>query len=199
MNNDDVKVIGRRNAYAGYFRIDAYRLSYRRFNGDWSQAQDYELFERGHGVAVLPYDPVTDELVLIEQFRMGAIASKAPWLLEIIAGVIEDGESHEDVAHREAYEEAHCRLLALEPVSKVYVSSGGSSETTQIYCAKIDSASLSNEFAGLDSEGEDIRIHKMSYVDAMAALDSGKVCSAPAVISLQWLQLQKTYLLEKWS
>ncbi|MBL1292774.1 MAG: NUDIX domain-containing protein [Thiotrichales bacterium] len=198
MNGNDVNVIDRRNVYSGYFCIDAYKLAYRRFDGDWSEPQDFELFERGHGVAVLPYDPHTDQLVLIEQFRMGALASGSPWLLEIIAGVVEKDESHEEVAHREAREEANCQLITLEPIAKVYVSPGGSSETTQIYCAKIDSAGLSNGIAGLDEEGENIRVHKVSYDEAMAALASGRVCSAPAVIALQWLQLNKRRILNQW-
>ncbi|NOX27826.1 MAG: NUDIX domain-containing protein [Gammaproteobacteria bacterium] len=198
MNKDDIRLIDYRNAYSGYFRIDAYRLSYRRFDGEWSEPQDFELFERGHGVAVLPYDPHTDQLVLIEQFRMGALASGSPWLLEIIAGVVEKDESHEEVAHREAREEANCQLITLEPIAKVYVSPGGSSETTQIYCAKVDSAGLSNGIAGLDEEGENIRVYKVSCNEAMAALASGKVCSAPAVIALQWLQLNKQNLQDRW-
>lgn len=198
MKKDDVRLIEYQNAYSGYFRIDRYRLSYRRFDGDWSKLQDFELFERGHGVAVLPYDPDTDELLLIEQFRMGAIASETPWLLEIVAGMVEEGESHEDVAHREAYEEARCQLMALESVAKVYVSPGGSSETTQIYCAKIDISQINSDSAGLDEEGEDIRIHRVSYDDAMSALASGSVCTAPAVIALQWLQLNKQRLQQRW-
>lgn len=198
MDKENVKIIDQRNAYSGYFRIDAYRLTYRRFDGEWSQPQDYELFERGHGVAVLPYDPHTDQLVLVEQFRMGALASENPWLIEIVAGVVEEGESHEDVAHREAHEEANCTLLALEAIAKVYVSPGGSSETTQIYCAKVNSSSISSDIAGLDEEGENIRVHTVSYAEAMSALASGKVCSAPAVIALQWLQLNKARIQAQW-
>ena len=198
LSENDVEVIDYRVAYSGYFRIDAYRLRHRCFNGEWSEPRDYELFERGHGVAVLPYDPQRDQVVLIEQFRMGALASAEPWLWEIIAGIAEEGESPEAVARREAMEEAHCKFSALESVGKVYVSPGGSSERTQIYCGKIDISTISDAYAGLDEEGEDIRIHTVSYDEAVTALNAGKICSAPAVISLQWLQLNKARLQQKW-
>ena len=199
LDKKDVEVLDYSVRYAGYFRIDGYQLRHKRFDGEWGAPRDFELFERGQGVAVLPYDPQTDQVVLIEQFRMGAIASETPWLLEIVAGVVEEGESLEDVAHREAVEEAHCTLSELEPISQVYVSPGGSSETTQIYCGKVDVSTISHAFAGLAEEGEDIRVHIVSYDEAVTALNTGKVFSAPAVISLQWLQSNKARLNEKWA
>ncbi|MBL4851079.1 MAG: NUDIX domain-containing protein [Gammaproteobacteria bacterium] len=197
-NQQDVEILNRCLAYAGYFRIDAYQLRHKRFDGGWSEARDFELFERGHSVAVLPYDPQTDQVVLIEQFRMGAIASDSAWLLEIIAGMVEDGESHEDTVRREAVEEACCDLTTLESISNVYVSPGGSSETCQIYCGKVDISTIKHDYAGLADEGEDIRIHITSYDEAIAALNTGKICSAPAMIGLQWLQLNRARLRQQW-
>ncbi len=197
-NRQDVEILDHSPAYAGYFRIDAYQLRHKRFDGEWSEARDFELFGRGHSVAVLPYDAQTDQVVLIEQFRMGAVASDSPWLLEIIAGMVEEGESYEDTVHREAVEEACCELTELESIGKVYVSPGGSSETAQIYCGKVDISTIKLGYAGLDDEGEDIRIHITSYDEAVAALNTGKICSAPAVIGLQWLQLNRARLRKKW-
>ncbi len=199
LGRQDVEILNISPAYVGYFRIDAYQLRYRRFDGEWSEARDFELFERGHSVAVLPYDARTDQVVLIEQFRMGAMASDSPWLLEIIAGMVEDGETDEDVAHREADEEACCVLTELESISKVYVSPGGSSEASQIYCGKVDISTINHDYAGLADEGEDIRIHIASYDETVMALNTGKICSAPAVISLQWLQLNRVRLRKKWA
>ncbi len=198
-DRQDVEMLHHSSAYVGYFRIDAYQLRHKRFDGEWSEVRNLELFERGHSVAVLPYDAQTDQVVLIEQFRMGAIASDSPWLLEIIAGMVEEGEIHEDVAHREANEEACCKLTELESISKVYVSPGGSSEISQIYCGKVDISTISHDYAGLADEGEDIRIHIASYDEAVVALNTGKICSAPAVISLQWLQLNRARLRKKWT
>ncbi len=195
---DDVDIIDKKPAYSGYFRIDRYHLRFRRFNGQWSQARDFELFERGQAVAVLPYDPVSNQLVLVEQFRMGAVASGSPWLLEIIAGIVEPGEALEDVARRESMEEAHCALMDLEPITKVYVSPGGSSESVQLYCARVDTSAIHQQFAGLEEECEDIRIHVVSYDEALRLLDEGKIISAPAVIALQWLQLNKVVIQQKW-
>lgn len=198
LNKGDVEIITHKVAYSGFFRIDHYNLRHRRFDGEWSQARHLELFERGHGVAVLPYDPHTEQLVLIEQFRVGAIDSDTPWLIETVAGAVEEGESHEDVARRESMEEAHCRVTDLVPICQVYVSPGGSSETTRLFCGKVDLAAFDKVFAGLDDEGEDIRVHVVSFDQAMQALNEGRVHSAQAVICLQWLQLNKQALLEKW-
>ncbi len=103
MKNNDVEVLEKTVCFEGFFRLERYRLRHRLFNGDWSQTVQRELFERGHAAAVLPYDPVTNEVVLIEQFRVGAMnAPGGPWLLEIVAGIIEDNEAAEDVVKREA-------------------------------------------------------------------------------------------------
>lgn len=195
---DDVDVIAREPCYQGYFRIDAYRLRHRRFDGEWSDERRLELFERGHGVAVLPYDPVTNQVVLIEQFRVGALHSHQPWLLEIVAGVVEQGEAHDAVARREACEEANCTITELEPVCCFYVSPGGASESTRLYCGRVDSSAISSDSAGLAEEGEDIRVHIVDVDKAFAAVAGGEICTAPAIITLQWLQLNRDRLRRKW-
>lgn len=107
----DVEIIARETLYRGFFSLDLYRFRHRLFNGEMSGEVRREIFERGHAAVLLPYDPVRDEVVLIEQIRIAAWdTSKTPWLLEMIAGMIEEGESVEDVARREAVEEARpCR------------------------------------------------------------------------------------------
>jgi ADP-ribose pyrophosphatase len=114
MNRDDVKIIEHATAYDGYFRIDRYRLRHRVYEGGWSREVMREVFERGHAASVLPYDPVRDAVVLIEQFRIGAYtADWKPWIEEIVAGVIEPGETAEAVAHRETVEETGCTTTDL--------------------------------------------------------------------------------------
>ena len=107
MAGADFEILDRKVGYDGYFRVDVYRVRDRRYDGSWSRALAREVFERGHAAAVLPYDPARDEVVLIEQFRIGAIeAQGGPWQLEIVAGIIEGEESPEDVVRREALESA---------------------------------------------------------------------------------------------
>ncbi len=129
-----VEIIERTTPYRGCFRIEAYRLRHQRFGGGWTEVMTRELFERGHAAVVLPYDPARDVVVLIEQFRIGAYAAgRGPWLIEAVAGIVEPGEEPEDVARREAMEEAGCAITALEAIGTVMPSPGGSSEILHLY------------------------------------------------------------------
>ena len=158
-----------------------------------------ELFERGHTVAVLPYDPVQDKVVLIEQFRIGAYAAGLePWLSETIAGIIDSGEGAEEVAHREALEEANCRMLELVKIGTFVMSPGGSSETTTMFCGRVDSGGVGGVY-GLAQEGEDILARVVSLDEALKNLAVGKIVSAYAVIPLLWLQSNKASLKAQWT
>lgn len=175
--------------YRGYFRIDRYRLRHTLFEGGWSEPVTREVFERGHAVAVLPYDPARDQVLLVEQFRIGALAAAAPggpWLLELVAGIIEDGEAPEDVARREAREEAGCELGELELVCDYLVSPGGTSERTCLYVGHAELANAGGVH-GLDAEHEDIRVHVVDADAAIAMADDGRVANAAGVIGLYWL------------
>ena len=194
-----VDLTARETPYQGYFRIDRYTLRHELFAGGMSDTIVREVFERGHAAAVLPYDPVRDAVVLIEQFRIGAYAAgRDPWLIEIVAGIIDDGETAAAVARRELSEEAGLSPQALEPIGEVLVSPGGTSETMALFCACIDSAGA-NGIHGLADEHEDIRVTAMPVADALAALESGDIVSAPAVIALQWLALNRDRLRARWS
>jgi 8-oxo-dGTP pyrophosphatase MutT (NUDIX family) len=119
----DVEVLEKTTPYRGFFRMDVYRLRHRKFDGGWTQELSREVFERGHAVAVLPYDPERDRVILIEQFRIGAYAAGLDaWLLETVAGVIEESESAQDVARREAHEEAGCDITDLVPIAEIMLS-----------------------------------------------------------------------------
>jgi ADP-ribose pyrophosphatase len=180
--------------YQGYFRMDRYTLRHRTHAGGWSGWFTRELFERGHAVAVLPYDPARDTVVLVEQFRVGALAGGMPaWQLEPVAGIIEPGESPEMVARRETHEEAGLSLLELIPISRYLVSPGASSETVTLFCGLIDSAGAGG-LHGLAEEGEDIRAHPMTFEGAFARLGDGAADNAPMVIALHWLALNRDRL-----
>lgn len=195
---DDVKIVERQTVYQGYFRIDRYRLRHRLFAGGWSDVMMRELFERGHAVAVLPYDPARDLVVLVEQFRIGALAAgRPPWVVEIVAGIIEPGEEPAEVAEREAEEEAGVAIQAVEPIHKVLVSPGGATETCAIYCGKAD-LSKAGGIHGLAHEHEDIRVLAISTDAALALLAEGRVENATAVIALQWLALNRDRLRRQW-
>lgn len=193
-----VEVIEKSSPYRGYFRIDRYLLRHRMHDGGWTTPLMREVFERGQTVAVLPYDPVADTVVLIEQFRIGAYAAGLePWLTEVVAGTIEAGEDAEDVARREVLEEAGCSVTALERIGTFLLSSGASSETTVMYCGRVDSRGVGG-IHGLPHEGEDILVSVVPADDAIARVASGAIANGYAVIPLQWLALNRERLRKKW-
>jgi ADP-ribose pyrophosphatase len=194
----DVRVIEDICSYQGYFQLRTLKVSHRLFGGGWSAPLSRELFVRGDAVGVLPYDPAEDAVALIEQFRVGVVHQEHnPWLLELVAGAVEEGEDFQEVARREALEEAACSLAELEPVAGYYTSPGGSSEFLQLYCGRISVEGLGG-IHGLDDEGEDIRVHVMSREQAWAELQAGTIINAPTVIGLQWLQLNWKRLQQQW-
>jgi len=190
-NIDDVEVVEKTRKYQGFFALDEYKFRHKLYRGGFSEVLTCEVFERGDAVAILPYDPATDSIVLIEQFRPGALRSEhGPWQLELIAGMFGANEQPIEVAIREAKEEANLVILP-DNVTKVmnYLSSsGGMSECIHLYCASVDSSNLSGVY-GLEEEGEDILVHVVARKQALALLESGKITNAANIIALQWLQL----------
>ncbi len=197
-DRDQVEIIEKTTPYEGYFKIDLYTLRHGKFAGGWSQPLSREIFERGHAAVVLLYDPYRDAVVLIEQFRIGALAAdRDPWLIEAVAGIIEPGEDSQGVVTREAVEEAGCTITALEEIGTFFPSPGGSSETLALFCGRVDS-SAAGGIHGLDHEGEDIRVLVLPTDQALARLESGGIVNATAAIALQWLALNRERLRAEW-
>ncbi|KLV11229.1 ADP-ribose diphosphatase [Photobacterium ganghwense] len=185
----DVEVLAKDTLYQGFFRMVKYRFRHRLFAGGWSAPMDREMFERGHAAALLPYDPATDSVVMVEQFRIGALAAECtPWQLEIVAGIIEPGESADEVVRREAVEEAGLEVGELHKITRYLSSSGGCSETLDIFVGLVDSTQAGG-IHGLADEGEDIRVRVVSREEAYQWVESGKIENAASIIALQWLQL----------
>jgi ADP-ribose pyrophosphatase len=193
----DVKVLSKKTLFSGFFKMVKYQFSHRLFDGGWSAPVEREMFERGHAVAVLPYDPITDEVVIIEQIRVGALEHDSPWQLEIVAGIIEQGETAEDVARREMVEEAGIDINQLEKITSFYPSSGGCSEKLDVYIGEIN-ASKAYGTHGLEHEGEDIRVHVMSRYEAYQRVKSGQFENGASIIALQWLELNHQDITTKW-
>jgi len=180
--------------YRGFFNLIGMRLRHTLFRGGWSDVVSRELFHRGSCVAVVPYDPANDAVVLIEQFRVGAMkANSDPWLIEIVAGAIEEGETADEVAHREALEEAGCELRELIRIGEFFTSPGGSSEKITLFCGIVDTPGLGG-IHGLEEEGEDILVSVVSFEEAMSLLNRGRIESAIPIIGLQWLALNRERL-----
>ncbi len=180
--------------YSGFFSLSRVRLKHTLFRGGWSEPLDRELFHRGKSVAVIPYDPVADQVVLIEQFRVGAMfVNKDPWLIEVVAGVFEDGESPEDVAHREASEEAGCQIRRLLRIAEFFPTPGGCSEKITLFCGIVDSRGVGGVH-GLGEEHEDILARVVGFDQAMEWLEQGRIQAAIPIIALQWLALNRDHL-----
>jgi ADP-ribose pyrophosphatase len=180
--------------FSKYFKLEEISLSHELFGGGYSNVFSREIFERGAVVAVLPYDPERRQVVLIEQFRAGAIGdAESPWLLECVAGVIEKGESEEQVAIRESQEEAGCKIRQLHRISRYYVSPGGTTEFCTLYCGIIDSTGVGG-IHGLAEENEDIRVELVDADLAYQRVRDGIIRSSATIIALQWLELNEQRL-----
>jgi ADP-ribose pyrophosphatase len=188
-SDKDVEIVSHKISYDGYFKIETYDVRYRKFDGSWTPVLTREIFERGQAVAVLPYDPIQNKVVLIEQFRIGSLNDeRSPWLLEAVAGIIEPNETPEDVAIRETKEEAGLEIQKLIPIGKFWISPGGTTEQVTLYCGHIDAAKADG-IHGVDEEYEDIKVHAFDLDEAYAMIQTGMINNPPAIIGLQWLKL----------
>ena len=206
-NAADVELVELHRAHDGYFQIDVYNLKHRQFDGGWSPVIQREIFERGHAVAVLPYDPTTDQVILIEQFRVGAYAAlnspwyddaSSPWLIECVAGIIDPGEVPEKVARREMIEESGLEALDLVFACHYFATPGGSTESIHLYIARVDASAVGGVH-GVAGEGEDIRPFAIDFKRAYDGIGAGRVANSMTIIALQWLMLNKEDILTRWS
>ncbi len=198
MNDRKTEIQSKTRVYDGYFRIDRYILRHSLHQGGMSRPIIREVFERGHAVGILPFDPDRDEVIMIEQFRIGAYAAGAdPWLTEIIAGIIEAGETAEQVAQREVREESGLKVSDLWPMARYLASPGGTSETVQLFLGRVDAAKAGGVH-GLDHEHEDIRVVPLPYQSAVEMVEDGKINNAMTLIALQWLILHHDEVMKRW-
>ena len=194
----EFEIIEHEIVYSGFFRMEKFRLKHTLFAGGWSNEISREVFSRGCGVAVILYDPHTDQVVLIEQIRAGAlIRPHRAWLVEIVAGGVEPGETTVEVAHRETFEETGCKLEALHFINEFYTTPGGVSERISLFCGKVDSTQIEG-IHGLDHEDEDILVHCVPFDKAYQMVENNEIESAIPIIAIQWLALNKQKLKDQW-
>jgi len=194
----DVDLQQREQSFRGYFSLETLTLRHRLFEGGWSAPMRRELFQRGDAVGVLPWDPETDELVLIEQFRVGALRDgHSPWMLELVAGIVEAGESDSEVVHRETEEEAGCQLGRLKSIATFYPSAGACSEQIRLFVGEV-TRSQPGTVQGLESEHEDILVHQLPREQVMQMLDRNEINNGHTLIALQWLARHADRLRTQW-
>jgi ADP-ribose pyrophosphatase len=199
LGEQDWELLETETPFSGFFRLDRLTLRHRLYQGGWSNAITRELFVRHQAVAVIPYDPVRRELLLVEQFRVGALSDRnSPWCMELIAGICDKpGEDLETVARREAEEEAALTLGPMKPLFNYMASPGGSNERLQLYIARADLASAGG-YHGHADENEDIRAVVVALAELEEVMLSGVVDNAPALIGLQWLLRHHHQLEQEW-
>jgi ADP-ribose pyrophosphatase len=197
-DHPDIDVEHEETLSDGFLRLKRYRLRHRRFAGDWTPSLVREVCERGLAVAVLLYDPDADAVVLVEQFRPGAAVGGGPaWLTEIVAGMVKPGEPPEEVARREAMEEAGARVGELLKICDYYPSPGILSEKVALYCGRVDSTKV-DSFGGVPEEDEDIKISVVSADQAITLLDTNRLNNSIAIIALSWLARRRDNVRTAW-
>lgn len=195
----DIRISARREPYAGFFAIEEYDLSWREFDGGFSREAKRAIFVSGDAVTVLPYDPVRDRVLLVEQFRMGPFGrgDPQPWLLEPIAGRIDPGETPQEAARREAQEEAGIILSELIPIMGYYPSPGAKAEYQHAFLALTDLPDSVATVGGEAQEVENIKGHLLPFAAMMDLVTSGEINNAPMLISALWLQRERPRLLQR--
>ncbi len=192
----DVEVVQRHFPYANFFAVEEYDLSFRRFDGSMSAVVNRATFVSGDAVTVLPYDPVRDRVLLVEQFRAGPFGrgDANPWQLEAVAGRIDPGETAEAAARREAVEEAGLQLGALLPVAEYYPTPAAKTEYLYSYLALCDLPDGVAGVFGVPGEAENIRGHLVSFDQLMELVASGEISNAPLILTALWLQRERLRL-----
>ena len=191
----------KRSVYHGFFSVEEHDLTYQKFNNEQSSILTRSALISSDAAIVLPYDPVNDRILLIEQFRAGPYVKgdENPWVLEPIAGLIDEGETPESAGIREAQEEAHLKIKRLELVARSYPSPGISTEFFHQYLGIVELLESSNLIAGLSSENEDIRSHIFEYEQFFEMIESGEVKVGPLILLGLWLSKNRNRLRKKYS
>ena len=192
------ELISTETCHDGFFRLNRYQLRHSLYAGGWSQPLVRERVERLRAVSVLLYDAERDSVVMVEQFRIGALErNRGAWLLETVGGMVEPGECPESVARRESIEETGCEPMELLPVCDFYASPGTATERIQLFCGRVR-AGIGGEIRGIAEEGEDIRVEVLTATEAFAELYTGRINSTSAIIATQWLALNRERLRQIW-
>lgn len=191
---DDVTVESRETLFKGFFQIEKLALKHRLYQGGWSPTIHRELFVRGDGVGAVLYDPVHELIGLVQQFRVGVMSQQDnPWVLEVVAGMAEEGESAQEVIVRELQEEAGIKASELRFICDYFSSPGGTDEKLSLFCALADLSSAEGYY-GLENEAEDIRLVVLPQQVVFDELYNGAFNNAATLICLQWLLMKHKLL-----
>jgi ADP-ribose pyrophosphatase len=200
----DVAVESDETVWNGRFPLQRIRFRQRRFDGAMSGLRTWELWRRGRAAALLPYDPVADVVLLIEQFRLPAFAAGIePVLVEFPAGLCDPGETAQATLLREADEELGVPPRRLERIGEFLLSPGGCDEFVAVFAGEVTAPEGDAEgivgSGGLEDEHEDIRIRRWPAAEAIAAAQQGRMTNAITALGLFWLGLNRERLRNEWA
>jgi len=195
-----VRLLDRERRHDGFFKLDRLTLQHALFEGGMSVAKQREILVGRTAICCLPYDPVRDEVILVEQFRIGPFAwgDPNPWMIEAPAGFIDPGEAAEDAVRREVSEETSSTVSNLRFALQFYPAQGPHSESIHLYVGRTDADGVGGVH-GLASEGEDIRVFTLSLSDAVAMVDRGDIRTALGVLPVLWLSRHRDAIRRDWN
>ena len=200
MPRNNVKVISKTLEFDQFHQLEIYTLQHKSLDSDeWLPPYTREVYRSGAAANVLMYHPESDQLLLCEQFRTGAYVAGAenPWLIECAGGIIDPGETPEEAACREGFEESGCPVTDMEFITKFYNSSSCLDETTYLYCGRI-SGDIKTGIHGMVEEGEEIRTHLLPVSDVIKMLDENKILNVTASLALNWFARKHDEIRKKW-
>ena len=184
------KIINKKNLYSGFFSLNKYEFIHKKHNGEWTNSVDREIFSGAHVSTLLPYDPITKEIILIQQFRAGVLSRyDENYLYEIVAGIIDEGENPEETAIRECFEETGCKVKKIHPIQSYFPAPGSSESYYHLYLGEIQ-AFDGERIRGLEKENEDILVKSFKINEVRQMLKEKKIINGLTLIALQWFFLE---------
>ena len=203
-SHPDLTVESDERVWSGRFPLDRVRFRHRRFDGQLTRVKTWELWRRGAAAALLPYDPIRDAVLLIEQFRLPALAANFdPVVVEIPAGLCDAGESAEQTIRRELREELGMDADLLQRIGRFILTAGGSDENCTMFVGRVHAPDPRPDgvvgHAGMQDEDEDIRIRMWQADAAIAAALEGRFSNSVTVIALLWLNARRDALRREWT
>lgn len=194
-----LEVIARERCFNGFLRLVRYRFRHSLFVGGWSQTIERERIERLNAVAAILYDAIRDQVVMVEQFRIGALEhGRCAWVLEPVGGMLNQGEHADEVVKREAMEEAGLEIQELEHIATYHVSPGVSADRIRLFCGRVDAEKAAGVH-GVREEGEETRVKVIDAEQAISGLSSGRIDASSTIIGTQWLALNRGRLRVEWN
>ena len=188
--NSEYKINKKKNLYNGFYQLEKINFTHRRHDKTWSPNISREIFSGAHVATVLPYDPIKKEILLLKQFRVGIMSEGThdPTIIEVVAGMIDGGETPEEAARRECFEETGCKIKKIKKIYSYYPAPGSSSSYYHFFLAEVD-AFDGERIVGEKHENEDIQVKSYSIEEAMQMLREGEIINGVTLISLQWFFL----------